>query len=632
MERSISTIVTTEEIKKICVKLGFYRNPVCNEKLYLHNKGFDRFEEDAFDPYTDVKVLWLEGNAFSFIPCGKDSLPRKKKQERPTLHVQENRPIDLANIGCSKSAQREISGNLHVDPCTEWINPSIDTSDAGEEKEEISNANSNIATVTTTVIEDAKKDVFQSLYPTLRQLFLHNNALREMPDISKFERLDTINLSFNCIHSVRANCSAFNEREDEYKQAIQNKKCACLLNLKCKKNELCVSKVEENTGAVEEKTNPCDECDSFKKQRGLTPLPDNSATAAGTACCDESRMNISQDEKLDMWRQLLNEYATFCPHEPLDEAENGRLFNDVPPERLNPCSSIRTLNLSNNYLSNTADILELLCFKNLATLDLSYNQLSDGEALLLVLQRMPRLRSLKLSGNPLVRQLPRYRKRVLACCKELLHLDESPVFADERRLVTAWVRGGDEEEKKERALMKQELEEQHLRRLREFRAVVGRYSNANANNANVPGNARGSAHASPQGGLLTGPATRGMELRQPHGAVNDGFQNNTDDVTSSEEAEEEQRGGANAHHDEHQDNRGNGILDAERNTASNVFEIQEGNQILPSGMPSGTQAAQETLFVTSSVSHANAQQQQRQHIEHDDEEDTDAGIYIPSAS
>ena len=57
---------------------------------------------------------------------------------------------------------------------------------------------------------------------------------------------------------------------------------------------------------------------------------------------------------------------------------------------------------------------------------------------------------------------------------ELLYLDEKPVFADERRLVNAWARGGVEAERNEKKLMREEEQAAVERRLEEFRELTRR--------------------------------------------------------------------------------------------------------------------------------------------------------------
>ncbi|EKF38773.1 hypothetical protein MOQ_001014 [Trypanosoma cruzi marinkellei] len=588
---STSTTITTEVIKKICVQLGYYRNPICNEKLYLHHKGFDSIEEDAFDPYTDVKVLWLEGNALTHISCGKDSMPRRKIKPQSEVIVEEVASMLTANAGSSKSAQLESCNNKHVDCCGDWapppqvsvlaeeqqVNVTADATmpfiaaanDDGDDSHTMASpivaadeAGGDLVTPVppTTTTPEESKDVFQSLYPTLRQLFLHNNALREMPDLSGFQRLDTVNLSNNCIHSVRANCATFFERAAHFEAALQEKAQALMANSKSMQNEIRARDVRWKQKIQRSHHPSCgteENNNNNKSNAGPdSTLPASPSEETATTTIVQGVDNVEGEEvvvaereggvlpfDLEMWRQRLSAYVDFCPHEPLEIAENGKLSDDVPPMCRNPCSSIRSLNLSGNYIAEAVDIVQLLCFKNLTVLDLSNNQLSNGEAVLLIMERMPRLRSLKLSGNPLVRSLPRYRKMVLARCPGLLHLDDRPVFADERRLVMAWARGGDEAENKERLLMKEETDKQHIRRLEEFRALVNRsrYPDDNNNNNNNNSAANETNVASRNTSTITvGTSTRREERHTQGGTYSPvNLSDDNDDVTSTETDEEE---------------------------------------------------------------------------------------------
>ena len=47
-----------------------------------------------------------------------------------------------------------------------------------------------------------------------------------------------------------------------------------------------------------------------------------------------------------------------------------------------------------------------------------------------------------MQGNPLVRNLPQYRKTVIARCQALTYLDDRPVFKDERRCPALYLPGG----------------------------------------------------------------------------------------------------------------------------------------------------------------------------------------------
>ncbi|RNF27371.1 uncharacterized protein Tco025E_00369 [Trypanosoma conorhini] len=553
MEQAPSaTTITAEAIKKICVQLGYYRNPVCNEKLYLHHKGFDSIEEDAFDAYTDVKVLWLEGNALTRLQCGKDSLPRRKPQPQAEGSAPEPAPAPPAppEVGCSKSAQRERCANTHVDHCADWTTappPHIGAVAEALQASVATDAATAPSPVVSATASGESKDVFQSLYPTLRQLFLHNNALREMPDLSGFQRLDTVNLANNCIHSVQANCAAFSARVAEFEAALRERAQALVANSKSMQNELRARDARLQQTAARDPQPGCDaeeQTGHEAARRDFVALP--APTEATATATEYKRNEVAVVEggggavrlDMDVWRRRLSAYVDFCPHAPLEVAENGKLSDDVPPGCRNPCSSIRSLNLAANYLAEVDDIVQLLCFKNLAVLDLSNNQLENGEAVLLIMERLPRLRSLRLSGNPLVRSLPRYRKMVLARCPGLLHLDDRPVFADERRLVMAWVRGGDEAEQKERLLMRKETEKQHIRRLEEFREMVGRFLPTG------PVDPHGASEAAPRFDPQRR-APQGGGAYLPARPRDDDNNNDDDDVTSSEsdgvEGEESRR-------------------------------------------------------------------------------------------
>lgn len=57
--------MTPEALKAIAKKHGGYANPKLNDVLYLHCQGFGKVEN--LEPYTEVKVLWLEQNALDTI-------------------------------------------------------------------------------------------------------------------------------------------------------------------------------------------------------------------------------------------------------------------------------------------------------------------------------------------------------------------------------------------------------------------------------------------------------------------------------------------------------------------------------------------------------------------------------------
>eukprot|EP00758_Cryptobia_borreli_P014496 Tbor_TRINITY_DN5926_c0_g1::TRINITY_DN5926_c0_g1_i4::g.18997::m.18997 len=162
----------------------------------------------------------------------------------------------------------------------------------------------------------------------------------------------------------------------------------------------------------------------------------------------------------------------------------------LPPDTVDHITDTVTwIQLKNNHLTHCKDLLQLLLFKRLSSLDLSSNRIgmtsassvgyplcSDdsigGQEILIILENLPELKSLILSGNPCVRQIPFYRKRVIATCQKLVYLDDRPVFSDERRLVNAWAVGGVDGEKNERQVIRDEQEMMTKLRLADFRRMM----------------------------------------------------------------------------------------------------------------------------------------------------------------
>uniref|UniRef100_A0A2A4J8G6 Dynein axonemal assembly factor 1 homolog n=1 Tax=Heliothis virescens TaxID=7102 RepID=A0A2A4J8G6_HELVI len=118
-------------------------------------------------------------------------------------------------------------------------------------------------------------------------------------------------------------------------------------------------------------------------------------------------------------------------------------------ENLDVVPDLHTLSIAHNMLSGVEDLLHLKFCRNLSVLDLSYNRLEDP-LIVDVLADMIILKVLVLTGNPVVRNIPAYRKTLTLRLKELLNLDNRPVFPRDRACAEAWQRGGVQEEIAER--------------------------------------------------------------------------------------------------------------------------------------------------------------------------------------
>ena len=80
-----------------------------------------------------------------------------------------------------------------------------------------------------------------------------------------------------------------------------------------------------------------------------------------------------------------------------------------------------------------------------------------------ILLKMPELAVIYMQNNDFVKKISHYRKSIISRMPHIKYIDDKPVFEDELRFAIAWGRGGLEEERKERALYKQEQEEKQLR-------------------------------------------------------------------------------------------------------------------------------------------------------------------------
>ncbi|VVC87156.1 unnamed protein product [Leptidea sinapis] len=107
-------------------------------------------------------------------------------------------------------------------------------------------------------------------------------------------------------------------------------------------------------------------------------------------------------------------------------------------ENLDVVPDLHTLSIAHNMLTTIEDLDHLRTCRNLSVLDLSYNRLEDP-IIVDVLADMNILKVLVLSGNPVVRNIPAYRKTLTLRLKELLNLDNRPIFPRDRACVEAWI-------------------------------------------------------------------------------------------------------------------------------------------------------------------------------------------------
>lgn len=109
---------------------------------------------------------------------------------------------------------------------------------------------------------------------------------------------------------------------------------------------------------------------------------------------------------------------------------------------------LNTLSISHNFLRTAEQLEGLRNCKFLSVLDISHNRIDDV-TVVKILADMPELRVLTMTGNPVISQIPSYRKTMILECRELTYLDSRPVFPRDRACAEAWKQGGFQAEQKE---------------------------------------------------------------------------------------------------------------------------------------------------------------------------------------
>ena len=121
-------------------------------------------------------------------------------------------------------------------------------------------------------------------------------------------------------------------------------------------------------------------------------------------------------------------------------------------EGLRGLDNLKNLDLKDNLISTVDDCQELLELPSLASLDLKSNNIADrDEKILEFFGQFADLKSLYLKGNPCVRFISMYRKRITAEMPSLTYLDDRPIYEIERITIDAFKRGGAEEEERVRS-------------------------------------------------------------------------------------------------------------------------------------------------------------------------------------
>jgi dynein assembly factor 1 len=139
--------------------------------------------------------------------------------------------------------------------------------------------------------------------------------------------------------------------------------------------------------------------------------------------------------------------------------------------------ALDNLNLKGNRIGQTKDscidsIKGLLDCPSITSLDISQNYLKDPALVDEVLVKMPNLKVLYCQGNKFVKEMPSYRKAMIVKLKNLMYLDDKPVFPEDRRRAEAYMKGGWDDERAMMKIIKKEKEDEYNANHEAFRLMI----------------------------------------------------------------------------------------------------------------------------------------------------------------
>lgn len=120
-------------------------------------------------------------------------------------------------------------------------------------------------------------------------------------------------------------------------------------------------------------------------------------------------------------------------------------------EGLANLSSLELLKLAHCRIESLEDLSGLAECQTLQSVDVTHNEIHATDEVPAFWGRvLPDLQCLYYNGNPGLRTIKQYRRRLIGLLPKLRYLDERPIFEDERAYAEAWNAEGPEGEQKKR--------------------------------------------------------------------------------------------------------------------------------------------------------------------------------------
>jgi dynein assembly factor 1 len=170
--------LTAQTLKEICKENKLYITPYLNDKLYLHYKGFSRIQ--SLEPYTGLKVLWLEGNGLRKI----EGLVQQKGLR--TLYLQENliekvenleSQCELDTLNLCKNFVKKIEGLEHMKSLTTLLLANNHLTTAGDIEHVLRLPSLQTLDIQHNRIDDAGILEVLKAMPDLKVLYLQGNPV-----------------------------------------------------------------------------------------------------------------------------------------------------------------------------------------------------------------------------------------------------------------------------------------------------------------------------------------------------------------------------------------------------------------------------------------------------------------------
>ena len=140
-------------------------------------------------------------------------------------------------------------------------------------------------------------------------------------------------------------------------------------------------------------------------------------------------------------------------------------------EGLSGCKCLTTLQLDYNKLRSPESLRNLSEVPSLQALNVNNNMIESPDFIDSI-KGLKNLSVLRMIGNDVIKRVNEYKRKLMIQFPHLKYLDDAPIEEHERRLLSAWISGGEEAEAKEKELIQKEKEQKHEENMKEYEDLI----------------------------------------------------------------------------------------------------------------------------------------------------------------